>query len=159
MKPEDNLNARKDLAAQIMKRLNVLPDYIKAFKKNGLIGCSEEPYGFVYWLNDEQKTHVAAFEAQYEGHTVFAAIHGVWKVGCGDAYDIMDWTAYLYVSDEMVHISEMNVKNGFDALKGILDPVDNDKGDMFITAYVEGFFDEFGDIWVRPRNGGLHRSE
>ena len=57
---------KKEEAIYRMKLMNIIPDAIKQFEEENTVMVSENPFGFLYWLNDDQKKLVADFEAEYD---------------------------------------------------------------------------------------------
>lgn len=156
---------RKEVAVEILKALNYLPEYIRAFKQNDKVGYSLGP-GFVYYVSDNGYTTqpqmqeiIEAEEANTKHpHTVYAVIHGKYRVGDGQFSEIMESTDYLYVSNEDVKTFRKNKEKGHPALAGILEKHDEKKYGYIIRARAVAFEDEVGDIGVRGCNGGLIRT-
>lgn len=146
--------SRKVIAVEILKELNYLPSYIRAFRDKGDVFCSEEPYGFAYELNDEQKQYIADMEEQGK-RIVYAVIHGVYKDACEDKSDV---TTYLYVSDDEVRIAIQNIRDGNDLLSGILDDLPEPYCGKRAWAFVHGWDDDIGTVGVHGIAGGLTRT-
>ncbi len=58
---------KKIEAIKRLKAMGVIPDAINQFKESDTVMVSENPYGFLYWLNDEQKKLVSDFESEHNG--------------------------------------------------------------------------------------------
>lgn len=58
------LEEKKTEALERMEMLNLYPNIVKEFKKDGIVNMSEHG-GMLYWLTDEQKGFVEEFEAEY----------------------------------------------------------------------------------------------
>ena len=156
---------RKEVAVEILKALNYLPEYIRAFKQNDKVGYSLGP-GFVYYVSDNGHTTqpqmqeiIEAEEANTKHpHTVYAVIHGKYRVGDGQFSEIMESTDYLYVSNEDVKMFRKNKEKGHPALADILIPYEDPRCGYIVRARVIAFDDEPGDIGVCGCNGGLRRT-
>ncbi|MBQ9355480.1 MAG: hypothetical protein IJT84_07375 [Clostridia bacterium] len=59
------IEEKKREAIERMKTLKLYPNVIKEFEKENIVNMSENG-GFLYWLNDEQKEIVSAFEAEHD---------------------------------------------------------------------------------------------
>lgn len=159
MKNKITREDRKAVAVAILKELGYLPAYISAFEREDKVGCSMD-HGFVYWANPEQQQVIIDEENAVPAHphTVFAVIHGKYKVGSGDCYDIMESTDYLYVTNDDVKRYKKNMEAGRPALEGIIEKHSDKKYGYIIRARAIAFDDEIGDIGVRGCNGGLTRT-
>ena len=58
------IEKKKIEAIARMQQLKLHPNIIKEFEKDNILNLSENG-GFLYWLTDEQKSHVEAFENKY----------------------------------------------------------------------------------------------
>ena len=118
-----------------MKTLGIFADTVKQFKR-GLVSYSEPPLGANYWLDEEQKAIVKAFEEEYNA-LVYFAIRSYTEFGKLDSF--------LYVSD---HEEEWEMDR-------------EDIQDGYAVAYVYNYdvpeYSEIGSIAVRERFGGLVR--
>ena len=83
------IEQKKIEAIARMKLLNLHPNVIREFESETLLNLSESG-GFLYWLTDEQKEHVSAFEREYSA-LVYHAIHDYTEFG--------ELFTFLYVSD------------------------------------------------------------
>lgn len=53
-------------AIERMKMIGIIDDAINQFKNDGVVMCSEPPYGALFWLDDEQAEIAAQFENDYD---------------------------------------------------------------------------------------------
>lgn len=139
------------LGAKILETLDYIPDGIDKFR-DGVVMYSEEPNGILWDLTPEMQNVVA--ELQAKALTVYAVIHGRYAMS---ADDIMTATSYLYVHNGIVSRAEDNLSAGLGVLDGIVELLDSDYG-FCLPAFVTGYYDEFGDIGVKGRLGGLTRT-
>ena len=58
------IEQKKKEAITRMKLLHLHPNVIREFEKDNILNLSESG-GFLYWLTDEQKEHVSAFEEEH----------------------------------------------------------------------------------------------
>ena len=123
-------------AVRRMKKLGIINDAIKQFKKDGTVMYSEPPLGALYWLNDEQKQLVKEFEQEH-GDLVYAVIR------CNSTIGKMD--SYLYVSDyeEEWEMDNKDIAAGY--------PM------SYTYNYDAPWYSEFGAIGIDKRFGGLVR--
>lgn len=126
---------QKAEAIERMKAWGVIGDAIKQFERGDTVMVSEG--GLLYWLTDEQKAFVKAFEDGY-GALVYMVIRNHFEFG--------ECLSMLYVGNET-------------------DNWEYDRADMkegYAYAYVENIDDETcsecGMIGVRNRFGGLVRT-
>lgn len=128
---------KKQEAIKRMKVLDIFAESIRQFEQDGMLSCSEPPFGANYHLNDEQKKIVRQFEEEYNA-LVYFAIRSYTNFGTLDSF--------LFVSD----YPEEWGKDNWD-LKD---------GDVY--AYVYNYdapeCSEIGMIGVKPRFGGLVRT-
>lgn len=127
---------QKQEALERMKMLNLYPNTIKEFDKEGIVNLSENG-GFLYWLDSEQQAIVDDFEREYNA-LVYHVIHSFTEFG--------ELYALLYVSKDE-------------------DEWGYDKDDLkagYPLAYVKNVDDdhcsEFGSIGIKPQFGGLVRT-
>ncbi len=127
---------QKQEAIERMKMLNLYPNIIKEFDKEGIVNLSENG-GFLFWLDSDQQAIVTEFESEYNA-LVYHVIRSFTEFG--------EMYALLYVS-----------KNE--------DEWEYDKDDLkagYPLAYVKNvsddFCSEFGSIGVRQQFGGLVRT-
>lgn len=130
------IEKKKQEAIERMKTLNLYPNVIKEFEKENIVNMSENG-GFLYWLNDEQKEIVSAFEDEHDV-LVYHVIHNFTQMG--------EMLTFLYVSDD-----EEEWEYDREDLK-----------DGYACAYVKNLTDdmcsEFGSVCIEPRIGGLVRT-
>lgn len=119
-----------------MRALEMLPQPIAEFKREGLLNQSEQ-MGALYWLNDEEKKMVADFEEE-NGGVVYHVIHSFTNIG--ELYSL------LYVSqyEEEWEMDMEDLKNG-SALAYV---INKDMPDC----------SELGSIGVKPMFGGVVRT-
>lgn len=131
-----SMEIKKAEALKRMKALGIFNETIKQFEKEDLVSCSEPPMGANFWLYDEQKAMVDAFEKENNA-LVYFVIRSYTQFGKLDTL--------LFVSD---YQDEWEMDN--DAIK-----------DGFPFAYVYNYdipeFSEFGSVGVEQRFGGLIR--
>ena len=132
-----SMEIKKAEAIKRMKDLGVFAQTIQQFKTDNLVSYSEPPMGANYWLDDEQKAIVDAFEKEYNA-LVYFVIRSYTQFGKLDSF--------LYVSD---YEDEWEMEN-------------EDIKDGISMAYVHNYdvpdFSEFGSIGVQERFGGLIRT-
>lgn len=127
---------KKAEAIERMKMLKLHSNVINEFQNQDKVNVSENG-GFLYWLNDEQKALVEAFEEKYHA-LVYHVIRSLTSVG--------EILSYLYVSDsdEEWEFDREDIRNGI------------------TLAYAENVSDrwcsEFGSIGIEPSIGGLIRT-
>lgn len=56
---------KKIEALKRLEAMHIIPNAIHQFVNDNTVMVSENPFGFLYWLNDEQKKLVADFESEY----------------------------------------------------------------------------------------------
>lgn len=132
-----SMEIKKEEAIKRMKALGIISQTIQQFKEENLVSCSEPPMGANYWLDDEQKAMVDAFEKENNA-LVYFVIRSYTQFGKLDTF--------LYVSD---YDEEWEMDNK--AIK-----------ERFPMAYVYNHdipdFSEFGSVGVQERFGGLIRT-
>lgn len=123
-------------AVKRLVKMNIIEDAIKQFTDNNTIMVSENPYGFLYELNDEQKKLVKEFEEEYNG-LVYIANY------CNTEFGQL--LSLFYVSD---YKEEWEMEN-------------EDMAEGYAMVYCINIdcpdFSEFGSIAFRPINGGIKR--
>lgn len=131
-----SMEIKKEEAIKRMKALGVFSQTIQQFKKSNLVSYSEPPMGANYWLDDEQKAIVDAFEKEHNS-LVYFVIRSYTEFGKLDSI--------LYVSDyeEEWEMDNEDIKDGC-AL-------------VYVHNYDVPEFSEFGSIGVQERFGGLIR--
>ena len=73
------IEKKKIEAITRMQQLKLHPNIIKEFEKENILNLSENG-GFLYWLTDEQKSYVEAFENKYNA-LVYHVIHNYTAFG------------------------------------------------------------------------------
>ena len=125
--------------AEAIKRLNtigIIEDAISQFEHEDVVMVSENPYGFLYWLNEDQKKLVKEFEEEYDG-LVYLANYCTTEFG--------RLLSLFYVSDygEEWNMDNEDMESGYAMVYCInLDCPD---------------FSEFGSIAFEAINGGVKR--
>ena len=127
---------KKEEAIYRMKLMNIIPDAIKQFKEENTVMVSENPFGFLYWLDDDQKKLVADFEAEYDSLVYLANL-------CNTEFGKL--LSLFYVSD---HKEEWEMDN-------------TDIADGYALVYCINLdcpeYSEFGTIAFESINGGIKR--
>lgn len=127
---------KKEEAIYRMKLMNIIPDAIKQFEEENTVMVSENPFGFLYWLNDDQKKLVADFEAEYDSLVYLANL-------CNTEFGRL--LSLFYVSD---HKEEWEMDN-------------TDIADGYAMVYCinldDPYSSEFGSIAFKSINGGIKR--
>lgn len=130
-----NKEMQKSEAIARMKQLNLHKNVIREFEDENILNVSEYT-GFLYWLTDEQKEYVRAFEEEHDA-LVYHLIYNTTEFG--------RLLTFLYVS----HYE---------------DEWQDDRNDLengYTLAYVKNLDDEccseFGSVMFRPQYGGLVR--
>lgn len=130
------MEQKKIEALERMRTLKLYPNIIKEFEKENIVNMSENG-GFLYWLTDEQKEIVSAFEAEHDA-LVYHVIHDFTGFG--------ELLTFFYVSDyeEEWEYDREDLKNGY------------------ACAYVKNLTDdmcsEFGSVCFKQQFGGLVRT-
>lgn len=127
---------KKQEAIKRLKTMDIIEDAINQFVDDDIVMVSDNPFGMLYWLNDDYKKLVAEFEAEYNG-LVYIANYCVTEFG--------RLLSLFYVSDydeEWVMDNE-DIAEGYAMVYCInLDCPD---------------FSEFGSIAYESINGGIKR--
>ena len=127
---------KKSEAIKRLKAMDIIEDAIIQFVQEDTVMVSENPFGMLYWLNDEQKQLVKEFEEEYNG-LVYLANY------CNTEFGRL--LALFYVSDynEEWEMDNYDIEDGYACVYCInLDCPD---------------FSEFGSIAFMPTNGGIKR--
>lgn len=127
---------KKAEAIKRLRAIGIIGDAISQFKHEDTVMVSENPYGFLYWLNDDQKQLVKEFEEEYNALVYLANF-------CTTEFGQL--LSLLYVSD---YEEEWSMDNA-------------DLSDGYAMTYCINLdcpdFSEFGSIAFRPINGGIKR--
>lgn len=123
-------------AVRRMRKLDIINDAIKQFKRDGLIMVSEPPLGGLYYLDDEQKEILDAFEKEHNA-LVYLVVRAYTDFGKMDSF--------LYVSD---YKEEWESDN---------DDITDGQPLTYTYNYDAPDNSEFGRISVRSIYGGLLR--
>lgn len=124
----------KDEAIKLMKALKLHTNVINEFKNENTLNKSETRSGILYWLTDEEKEIVNAFEKENPNALVYHIIKTN-TLDFGTIYDLLFVTA----DDEVKKLYK-------DYLK-----------DNLVLSYSVTPFPESGLIKVKCVNGGLVR--
>ena len=127
----------KDEAILRLKLLSVHANVITDFKNNGVLNASENPYGFLYWLTDEEKEIVEKVEKEYGG-MVYHCIRTNTEYGA--------LLNCLYVSkyEEEWEMERNDLKAGY--------------AFCWVENLSVDWCSEFGTIGIKRLNGGLVRN-
>ncbi len=127
-------------AVKRMKALKMLDTPIKEFIKEGKLNKSEMGMGILYWIDDEEKALVEAFEKEHEC-LVYHIIKSVMSFGV--VY------TYLYVSKyEEEWVMDMADLLADDAYKNVC---------AYCWNESDPELSEFGYVGIIPCNGGVKR--
>lgn len=127
---------KKAEAIKRLKVMNIIDDAINQFIEDDIVMVSDNPFGMLYWLNDNYKQLVKEFEEEYNG-LVYIANYCVTEFG--------RLLSLFYVSDydEEWEMDNADVEEGYAMVYCInLDCPD---------------FSEFGSIAYESINGGIKR--
>lgn len=131
-------------ALESLKLLKVHENVIQEFKQ-GTLNCSEFG-GILYWLDDEAKAAVEAFQNK-TGYLVYHVIKSRTDFGV--------LLTYLYISSY-----EEEWEQNLNDLKNLQEFDQGVKG-YAVSAYVENLTypdcSEFGSVVIRPNIGGVQR--
>lgn len=84
---------REEKKAEALRRMKAWGIYgptREQFRKSNLVSISEPPLGACFWVNDEEKADIEAFEKEYNA-LVYHVVRSFTSIGTMDCY--------LYVSD------------------------------------------------------------
>lgn len=127
---------KKEEAIKRLKVMDIIDDAINQFIEDDIVMVSDNPFGMLYWLNDNYKQLVKEFEEEYNG-LVYIANYCVTEFG--------RLLSFFYVSDydEEWEMDNADVEEGYAMVYCInLDCPD---------------FSEFGSIAYESINGGIKR--
>ena len=94
------IEAKKEEAIRRMKMLEIFPETIRQFEKEGYISISEPPFGAFYWADDEQKELIEEIEQKY---------HLLVYMGIMSYTEFGKMLSLLYVSDHEEEWPEDNM--------------------------------------------------
>ena len=119
-----------------MKLMDIIPDAIKQFEEENTVMVSENPFGFLYWLNDDQKKLVSEFETEYNSLVYLTNL-------CNTEFGRL--LSLFYVSDhkEEWEMDNTDIPDGYDLVYCI---------NLDCPEY-----SEFGSIAFKSINGGIKR--
>lgn len=127
---------KKIEAIKRLKEIGIIEDAIDQFIEEDTVMVSENPFGFLYWLEDDQKKLVNEFEEEYNALVYLANF-------CKTEFGGL--LALFYVSDQE---EEWEMDNA-------------DIADGYAMTYCINLdcpdFSEFGSIAFNPINGGIKR--
>lgn len=127
---------KKIEAIKRLKSMNIIEDVIKQFEEEDTVMVSENPYGFIYWLNNSQKELVSKFETERNSLVYLANL-------CNTEFGRL--LSLFYVSD---HEEEWELDN-------------EDISDGYALVYCINIdapdLSEFGTIAFKSINGGIKR--
>ena len=127
---------KKEEAIYRMKLMNIIPDAIKPLEEENTVMVSENPFGFLYWLNDDQKKLVADFEAEYDSLVYLANL-------CNTEFGRL--LSLFYVSD---HKNEWKMD---------MDDIKDGYAMVYCINLDDPYSSEFGTIAFQSINGGIKR--
>ena len=131
-----NKERQKQEAIERMKLLELYPNIIKEFEKDGILNMSESE-GFLYWLNSDEQAIVDDFENKHNA-LVYHVIHNYTEFG------------ELY---SLLYISENENEWGYDK-----DDLKNGIALAYVKNVNTDWCSEFGSISIKPQFGGLIRT-
>lgn len=126
----------------IMKQLRMHPNVIRDFRDSCIINVSEGPRALLYWEKENQQQQIAEIESR-AGSTVWHVIKGTYLLGGIDKFEMETYLLFTEEDEDGVFLEEAN------------------PGTYYAFAYVYNVNDpelsEYGEIIVKPCNGGLIR--
>ena len=129
----------KEEAIRRMKKLNIIGDAIRQFKKEDIVMVSEPPFGGLYWYHDEEANFREMKEFEKEnGALVYMVVRAFTSFGKMDSY--------LFVSK---YKEEWEMDNEF---------LDDNIAMTYTVNYDMPDCSEFGSIGIRKVSGGLLRT-
>ena len=125
-----SIEEKKIEAIERMKLLEIYPETIQQFDKEGYVSISEPPFGAFFWAEDESLELIKSFEERTDS-LVYLVIRSYTEFGKLDNY--------LFVSDYKDEEWEMDRK---------------DLSEGMVFSYVHNYdipeFSEFGTIGFKP---------
>lgn len=131
-----SMEVKKAEAVDRMRRMDIIEDAIIQFYEDDIVMVSENPFGFLYELNDEQKKLVKEFEEEYNG-LVYLMNH------CNTEFG--ELLSLFYVSD---HEEEWDMDN---------EDIESGYAMVYCINLDCPDFSEFGSIAFTSVNGGVRR--
>ena len=127
---------KKVEAIKRLKAMEIIPEAIRQFEEDDLVNVSENPYGMLYWLDDEQKEMVEEFEEEYDALVYHANL-------CNTEFGKL--LSLFYVSDykEEWEMDMVDIKDGYAC--------------VYCINFDCPDFSEFGSIAFKPIFGGVKR--
>ena len=132
MKTQVSREAMIAEALERMKLLDLHPNPVKEFKKEGKLNLSET--GFLFWLDDEQERLVRDWEKK-TGNLVYHVIHS--KTDCEEILSLLYVSGY---TEEWAQ-DRGNIRSG-EAL-------------AYVMNLTYPYCSEYGYIGIRPMFGGV----
>ena len=133
-----SLEEKKIEAVKRMKALGIFSETIRQFEKENLVSVSVSPFGGFFWIDDEDKERIAAFEKKSSA-LVYMVVRSYTDYGKMDSY--------LFVSDfkdEEWAMDREDLKHG--------------RAFAYVYNYEEPEFSEFGTIGIKKTiAAGLER--
>lgn len=126
---------QKQEAVERMKILDIFPQTIKEFEKEGIINKSEHG-GMLYWLDENEQKFVKEFEEKYDA-LVYHVIHNY--TNFGELYSL------LYVS---------KYEDEWDWDR---DDIKHNTACVYVKNIEDDICSEFGSIGIKSQFGGLAR--
>lgn len=138
----------EEMKAEALKRmrfLHISENPIREFETEGKLNKSErlsqKMRGILYWLNDEEKAAVEAFEREHKC-LVYHVILTHTEFG--------DWHTFLYIQK-----NKTEWEQDWDDLR-VLD--DENETCVFAYTYTGDCNSEFGSVVIEPIHGGVDRT-
>ena len=128
---------KKAEAVDRMRRMDIIEDAIIQFHEEDTVMVSENPFGFLFWLNAEQKKLVKEFEEEYNGLVYLANL-------CNTEFGKL--LSLFYVSD---HEEEWDMEN---------EDIESGYAMVYCINMTYPDLSEFGTISFQSVNGGIRRN-
>ena len=97
---------KKVEAIKRMKAMGIIRDAIKQFEEDDIVMISEPPLGGLYWLNDEQKRMVKAFENEWDA-LVYLVVRSYTNIG------VMDSIFYVSKHEEEWEMDNTDINENY----------------------------------------------
>ncbi len=122
---------REEKKAEAVRRMKLWGIYgptREQFRKSNLVSISEPPLGACFWVNDEEKADIEAFEKEYNA-LVYHVVRSFTEFGTLDTY--------LYVSDhpEEWEMDLEDLKDGYQC--------------CYVKNHDDPWCSEFGSVLLR----------
>lgn len=142
----------RELGVAALRKLNILPDYVKAFAEKGVVTNFLSPFGSGYYEEEEGMREIREVEELLDC-VVYATISGVLAI----QGERMSYKSFIVVTQEHVRDWRRDEKKGANIEDAVVEFHSGVYGYRVYT-YTKGWFDEAGSICVKPVNGGLCRT-